>query len=362
MNSKNLVQLCSLVLIAGLSMGNQSCEQAQLQNRQLKKIIEVGHIQSQTLVLPDGSRFDFQFVVNQQIYSVLYANKEFAFRYQTPIQGLGTSLGGIESTRINLTENDQGVLRKLGLGSLAESGGVRFSKEAQCMMNMPQAKIAGSVNSFELIGGGGLTLGFNSAGPVSSPGLSSLGFQVKVSQLAMSMRALSPMTSNVMGALDITSKQTQTAVNFNLLFGQLSLGPSFFFQTPLAKVTAKALTKGVAGLKTQLEAYPWQSRVLMDHENLITIIGGINVGLQIGDQVAIYNKVYYWDGEPCASKLLYEGGLSPTPVAIIEIQEVADEISLGRPISETGEPRYPGALVQIHKLNQPPASTVIAKK
>jgi hypothetical protein len=153
--------------------------------------------------------------------------------------------------------------------------------------------------------------------------------------------------------VDITSKQTQTSVNFNLIFGNLSIGPSFFFQTPLAKVTEKALTKGVTGLKDQLQSYPWQSRVLVDHENLVTIIGGINVGLEVGDQVAVYNKIYYWEREPCASKLLYEGGLSPEPVAILEIQEVADEISLGKPISETGEPRYPGALVQLHKLHDP---------
>lgn len=333
--------------IAALSMGNQSCEQA-AKIRTLKKIVEVGQISSQPLVLPDGNRFDFQFVANQQIYSVLYKSQDFAFRFQPPIQGLGTTVSGAESVRLNLPEADQVQLQKWA----ANTNPVHYSKEAQCMMNLPQTRLGGAINSFELNGGGGISLGFNANGS-NNTGLTGLGFNVKVMRLDLSMRALSPMTSSVMGAVNVDAKQTQTSLNFNLLFGSLSIGPNFYFQTPLAKVTESALSKAVSGLSTQLQTYPWQSRVLMDHENFVTIIGGINVGLQIGDQVAIYNKTYYWEGEPCASKLLYEGGVEPIPVAILEIQEVAEEISLGKPISETGEPRYPGALVQIHQLKQP---------
>jgi hypothetical protein len=81
----NLLKSGMLVLTAGLMMGNQSCEQAQVSQRELKRIVEMGKITSPKVNLPQGGSFDFEYVANQQVYGVLQTSDHFALRYATPV-------------------------------------------------------------------------------------------------------------------------------------------------------------------------------------------------------------------------------------------------------------------------------------
>lgn len=344
---KNVLKAGVLLSAAGMMMGNQSCQEQPVATRELKRIVEMGKITAPAITLPQGGSFDFQYVANQQIYAVLQNSDHFALRYGTPVVPVSTT-SSLESKMLNVSSSDKLMMKASALNN-GVSEKPQYSKDAECLINLPNARIGGSVNAFEMIGGVGVQIGFNAAGPIDVSGLTGVGFDIQWAQLDLSMMATHPLTAGLLSAANVTSKQTKTKVNFTLNVGAFSVGPSAYYQTPLAKVTEKALVSGVSGLYDGLKAKEeWYSRVLMDHDTHLVILGGKNVGAKVGDQFNIYNEIYYWEGDPCNSK--YYGGVGSNPVASIEIDSVGDEISFGKVISQTDENPVLGAKVKILKL------------
>lgn len=344
---KNVLKAGVLCSAAGMMMGNQSCQEQPVAQRELKRIIEMGKIMAPAITLPQGGSFDFQYVANQQVYAVLQNSEHFALRYGTPVVPVTTN--SLEAKALNISRNDQVMMKASALNNgIAEKP--QYSKAAECLINLPNARIGGSVNAFEMIGGAGVQIGYNAAGPIDVSGLTGLGFNIEWAQLDLSMMATHPLTAGLLSAANVTSKQTKTKVNFTLNVGAFSVGPSAYYQTPLASVTKNALISGVKGLYDGLKAKEeWYSRVLMDHDSHLVILGGTNVGAKVGDQFNIYNEIYYWEGDPCNSKY-YGGAAGNTPVATIEIDSVGDEISFGKVISQGDENPVLGAKVKILKL------------
>ncbi|MBO9668111.1 MAG: hypothetical protein J7501_15020 [Bdellovibrio sp.] len=354
------------VLVAGaaMTMGNQKCEQKQ-PARSLKKIVDVSSITSSPINFPDGSSFDFQYVANQQLVGVLQESDNFAFKVKMPIAtapvNSTTTMAG-DTNLFNLSKTDGAMMKAFSQEAGVSSYKTQYAQTAWCMVNVPQARIAGSVNSFELIGGGGLTIGYTPAGPLPGTGVASAGIDVKAAQLDLSMMAYSPLTASVMAASNVTSKQTKTAVKFSINFGTWSVGPSAYYQTPLATVTKKALQKAVDGLSSQLEDTEWYTRVMANHDTHLVVVGGTDVNLEVGDQLLVYNEEYYWDGEPCNSKYLGGGAAAGSAVAKIEIDWVGDEISRGKVIEQNDYNAVVGAKVKLFKMHAadyvPPAAGV----
>lgn len=332
-------------------MGNESCQQEQVSQRELKRIIEMGKIASPRINLPQGGSFDFEYVANQQVYGVLQKSEHFALRYAPPVEDVPrASFNGFSTDQkvLNVSSNDQMMLKAFAANAgIAEKP--QYSTAAECMINLPNARIAGSVNAFEMIGGVGVNIGFNQAGPINVGGLSNIGIDIQWAQLDLSLMATHPLTQGLLAATNVNSKQTKTKVNFRLDVGGFSVGPSAYYQTPLAKVTKTALESGVSGLYDQLKnKEEWYSRVLMNHDTHLVMLGGKNVDARVGDQFNIYNELYYWEGDPCNSK--YYGGGASSPVATIEIDYVGDEISRGRVINQTDQNPVLGAKVKVLKL------------
>jgi len=350
MQSKSKVLNGVFVLaMAGLLMGNKGCEEKQTAPvRKLKKIVELGALVARPIELPQGGSFDFQFVANQQIYSVLAANEAFTLRYNAPITE-DPQLSANEEF-LNLTKADKVALKSFANKSGRPNLKASLSKEAWCMANLPQAKIQGSVNSFEMIGGGGVQIGFTPEGAYNSGGLSDIGLQINVARLDLSLVATRPLTEKLLAAANVNSKQTQTKVSFTFNAGAFRVGPSAYYQTPLAKVTEKALQKGVLSLDEQLQKEEWYTRVLTNHDTHLVVIGGQDVGLQAGDELLIYNEETYWEGEPCNSRYLGGGAQASNAVAKIKIDWVGDEISRGQVIEQNEENAVVGAKVKIFKL------------
>lgn len=350
----------SLLVIPGalLLMGNKSCQQqpVEVKKRELKKIVEMGKIYSSPINLPSGGKFDFEFVANQQIYAVLSNNDSFALRYNTPINIKETSLTG-EKT-FNLNSNDSKLMKVWATDSIAEK--TTLSKEAACMVNLPQARLSGAVNAFELIGGGGLTIGFNQGGAHDVASLPELGINIEWSQLDISMAAYQPLSQGLLAAANVNAKQTKTQVSFAFNVGAFRLGPKVYFESPLAKVTENALKKAVSALKTGLDKEDWYSRVIENYDNFLSIVGGKNINLELGDQLNVYNEEYTWEGEPCASR--YLGGWASEPAAIIEIDRVGDEVSRGKVIWFGNENVKVGAKVKILKLHENSDQQVVQPK
>lgn len=336
-----------------MTMGNQKCEQTPqaATTRSLKKIVELGAIRSSPIIFPGGSGFDFQFVANQQIYGVLMESKDFALKYNPPIAMPPQDARPGDTGFFNLTKTDGQMMKAFSEAAGKDNYNVQYAKTAWCMVNTPQVKLAGSVNSFELLGGAGVTLGFTPAGAYPTNGLASAGLNVEWAQLDLSLMALRPLTSKVVAAANVTSKQTKTKVNFGLNFGAFSVGPSAYFQTPLAAVTKNALVKSVTSLKESLKTEEWFTRVLANHDTHLVIIGGTDVNLEPGDQLLVYNEDYYWEGEPCNSRYLGGGAQASSAVAKVEIDWVGDEISRGRIIEQNDFNAVIGAKVKLFKLH-----------
>lgn len=344
-----------IVCVSGLMMGNKSCEEKPVvKQRSLKKIVEMGQIKASPINLPGGGGFDFQFVANQQVYGVLAENEAFALRYSPPIiidPGLARG-----DEFLKMTAYDKSAFKSFAKSAGRDNYQVQYSKEAWCMVNLPQAKIAGSVNSFEMIGGGGLSLGYGLGGAYEVDMGPNVDFNVEYAQLDVSMIAMRPLTNKVMAASNVTAKQTKTRVNFSFNIGAFRLGPRAYYQTPLASVTKKALTNSVDSLDQQLKSEEWFTRVLANHDTHIVVIGGQDVRLEAGDQLLVYNEDYYWEGEPCNSRYLGGGAASDSAVAKIELDWVGDEISRGRVIEQTDEAPVIGAKVKLFKFKPQGAS------
>lgn len=353
--SRKVLKASLLLAGAAMTMGNQKCEQKapQAPARSLKKIVELGAIRSSPIIFPGGSGFDFQFVANQQIYGVLLESKDFALKYNPPIAIPPEQARDGDDGFYNLTKTDGQMMKAFSHAAGKDNYNVQYAKTAWCMVNTPQAKLAGSVNSFELIGGGGLTIGFNPTGAHPTNGLSSAGLNVEWAQLDLSLMALRPLTSKVIAASNVTSKQTKTKVNFGLNFGAFTVGPSAYYQTPLAQVTKNALVKSVGALSESLKKEEWYTRVLANHDTHLVVIGGTDVGLEPGDHLLIYNEDYYWEGEPCNSRYLGGGAQAGSAVAKIELDWVGDEISRGRVIEQNDNNAVIGAKVKLFKFHDP---------
>lgn len=348
MNQKFIKSLF-VIPAALMLMGNQSCEQKkqpEVKKRELKKIVEMGKIYSSPINLPSGGKFDFEFVANQQIYAVLQNSESFALRYNPPINIKETTLSG-ERT-MNLKSGDLKLMKAWGADTISEKA--TLSKEASCMVNLPQARLSGAVNAFELIGGGGLSIGFNQVGHHDVATMPEIGINIEWSQLDVSMAAYHPLTRGLMAAANVNAKQTKTQVSFAFNVGAFRLGPKVYFESPLAKVTENALKKAVSSLKEKLDKEDWHTRVIENYDNFVSIVGGNNINLKLGDQLNVYNEEYTWDGEPCASAFL--GGWASEPAAIIEIDRVGDEVARGKVIWYGNENVRVGAKVKLLKLKE----------
>jgi hypothetical protein len=355
-----VILLCSGAL---LTMGNQKCEQ----KRTLKKIIQMDGISSPTMTLPGGGTFNFQSVANEQIYAVLTESPEFTFRLLPPVVIPPSSDSTIQAKannpeqQLNLTPSDKLAMQEFSAGSslkllAQEETPIQNDIVAWCLVNVPQAKLSGRINAFEMVGKGGVTIGFSPAGDHAANGIGSADLKLEFAQLDLSMKALRPLTDKVITATNVSSKQTKTKLNLSINWGEWAANPSVFYQTPLAQVTKNALTKAVKNLGEQLKGEEWSTRVLTYQYDHVVVIGGTDVGLEPGDQLLIYNEDSYWDGEPCNSRYLGGGAAANSAVAKIEIEWVGDEISRGRVIEHTEDSPLQGSKVKLFKFHDPKAA------
>jgi hypothetical protein len=350
---KKLVKAVVLISGAAMTMGNQKCQQTQTETRTLKKIVQLGTVTASPLLLPGNNSFDFQFVANQQIYGVLSTNDHYALKYTGIVSNPATTTSNALTSVFKLSSTDSKMMTAME-STTAGGYAVQDAQTAWCMVNLPQAKISGGINSFELVGGGGLSIGYTPAGAITS-GLAGASASVNIqsAQLDLSMQAYAPLTSTLLAASNVTAKQTKTNIGLTINFGLWSVGPSAFYQTPLATVTKNALTSAVNGLDTQLQTQEWFTRVMANYDTHLVIVGGTDLNLEVGDQLLVYNEDYFWDGEPCNSNYLGGGAAASSAVAKIELDWVGDEISRGKVIEQNDNNAVIGAKVKLFKFHDP---------
>lgn len=354
---KNWIRTLVLSPLVILMMGNQkSCEEKPVAKRELKKIIELQKIESPPVKFGAGGDFDFEFVANRQMVSVLMASDSFAFRMKPPIlSGAGSYQGGSSSKitsgdRLLDVSPDDTAMLKQWMSTRANFNAklATESKEASCMINNPQAVISGSINAFEFFLSGGLTIGFT-PGSVSDVVLTGAEVHVEDFRLSMSMKGLAPLTGDVLGALDVTSNQLKGGAKVGFILGPVTVGPRFDYAEPLAHVTQEGLEKAVLGLKEKMAEDKWFTRVLGNSDADIVIVGGNNVKLRVGDELKIYNEIYRWSGEACNSDMEFDG-IAKEPVAYGKVSVVGRDTSIVTITKKVEENIQLGAKVVLDRL------------
>jgi hypothetical protein len=377
--------------IAGLSMGNQSCQQPVAATRVLKMDVEVGSMKAKPVTLPTGETIDFPYVVNSLFYRQVMANDHFVIGNIIPSPSSTAAataaaaqvrLEGVSAPAVETKSNDEQMLERYGF-----LDGIRAQAQSQlqspllqatattpaaapvmpqCLYDSPQAKMGGEMISFEATWGVGVGVGYTNSGSSLSGGVGGK-VNISASQLQLGLRTDDPLTQQT----DVISDgiANQMKMNFAVsFFAGVPLGLDFFFNSPLANVIKSAMDKGLVKMVTSYEnqrsvnkswSDVWESRVvydpiLVDNDTHIAFRGGYRAGIQIGDTFTVTNLHYMWEGDACSTPLKYRIPLTTTPVAEVQVVSVGDNVAVAVVSKYLIDQRIlPGAQVKIMALKQP---------
>ncbi len=384
-----------LFALAGLSMGNQSCEETQ-STRVLKMSVELGSLKGRVVTLPNGQKVDFPYVANSLFYRQVINHDHFVIANEVPTSLTLASANGVFKTQkatdassseaaptgmvsakdIQVLEG-YGLLKRTRSEGSALLSGTMSAKEViegkatttavtalpACLYETPQAILGGEVISFEATWGVGLGVGYNNTGDLKS----SVGGSVDFSQskLELGLRTDDPLTRQVVAIGDGVSRQSK--VSFAIDFLTSLIGVDFFYNTPITDVIRNGMDDGlnqiVEKYKSMLSVNKdwnevWESRVIYDPEIVngdthVAIASGYRAGVQVGDTFNFSNLHYAWEGAACYTRLKYKIPLTTAPIATGEIVSVGDNVAVAK-ITYLQEQRIqPGAQVKILALKQP---------
>lgn len=311
------LKVLAVASFSWMLMANQSCDSAN-KSRVLRKRVDVGAIDARSFSLPGGQPIDFKYVMNTQLPYVLAKDPNFIIR-----------------------DNSAGRVSKLSVGDFsllqgAVSQGYRLLSTMAaptapiCVQDYAMAQIDGAVLGFEFASGIGISFGYSKTISDLNSGVGvNAKVDIKTAQLDAAMSARHPLTGATLVAATASSKQTSTTINTSIDFSGFNVGPTFWFQTPLAKTTESALSQLLSQINTGMKD-PWFTFVhdvaVKGTAQLVYINGGSEIGLKAGDEFQIYNLQHKWAGAACNSKYL---GNIPVFAGSIVLTNVGDGLSVG---------------------------------
>lgn len=349
----SLFKISLVAMLALVNMGNEGCEKTEEEpGRKLRKRASISKITTpKDLALPGGDRVDFSYLANSQISHVVSEHDEFipsqgAYGVTNSFSEMGALSYQDFSTMLNWE-------RKYGVSVLSLS-----DSSPNCIRYAPMVDISGAIESFEIVGSGGLTFGFGPNVP-GNPARVAAKFFVQRAKLHANFQAYHPLRlESPLATGRVPANHTTVDIEANIDFGLARVGLSWFYETPLAEASYNALS---ASLKDMAQDYDrkasannlpvWETKLREDHDQFVTIYGGAHDGLQVGDEIEIYNVNYFWTGEPCKSR--FEGSSrvrKSGPDGIYRIVDTLDFISRAEPVVVPSSPLKPGAQVLLHRF------------
>ncbi|HVK60277.1 MAG TPA: hypothetical protein VM432_01955 [Bdellovibrionales bacterium] len=376
MSFKTAKMLVLMVGIAGISMGNQKCQESQ--DRVLRMDVEVGKIGAQTLRMPSGEVIDFPYLANSLFYMQVMNDPHFVMSnpLPPPTQPTATSKVSAKVKANPIMSEDEAMLYDFGFidrGAPASSGKVAAKAAAAvadlptCLYESPQSKLDGNIISFESTWGAGIGIGYGANGSVLPSGGVAGSVNFKQAKLTMGLRASDPLMNILMASAEGVSHQADLKFGLDLL--NPALGLDFIYKTPLVDVVKKGMSKSLdavvksfTNMMSERGSWDdvWESRVLyqpviVDNDTTIAFRGGYRNNMKEGDTFVVSNMHYEWEGKACASRLKYAIPTTPTPVAEVEVIKVSPNAAVAKVT------RYlidqvikPGAQIKILALKQPP--------
>lgn len=392
-----LKSMIPIFVIAGLSMGNEGCEEQQDKPRVLKMDIEIGSLKGRVVRLPNGESVDFPYVANSLFYRQVINHDHFVIGNPVPTSLMLASQGGQFKTQgvtdassaeaapsglvsgrdVAVLEN-YGLLRQTRLegqslmqGRTSErevvegkASASQVSKLPACLYDLPQSLLGGEVISFQMTGGGGIGIGYGPGGDLPGSAAGRINFQS--SKLELGLRTDDPLTQQAIAIGDGIARQSQVQFGLDFVPG-VPVGISFFYNTPITDVIRNAMDDGLNQIvdryKNLLSTNKdwnevWESRVIYDPEIVnndthIAFRGGYRAGVKIGDTFQVTNLHYAWEGAACYTRLKYKIPLTVTPIAEATVVSVGDNVSVAVVKYLTEQKIQPGAQVKVLKLVEP---------
>lgn len=362
MNLKKLILITPMALL--FMSAEKSCQQANTA-RSLKKIVQIERINAAPILVRDES-FDYEYVANNQLPGVLFDTNLFFHRAHMPGQdgSLGVGRDGdsgyfgvskITSEKVEVSKivNSKVVDQLKTWYPSQKVETLQISQQAACMVSRPQYRLAGSINAMEIWGGGKLQLGFSETVTKIPVGGS---FSVDKARMAISMVATNPFTDEVVGAVNASATKTDYSVKIGIDLGIIHIGPEFYKKTGMSEVTEKGLRNGLQAVHNLLSRDPWYTRVFLNKDREVVIVGGSELGLMEGDQFKVTNEAHVWRGVPCGATSIYEGSYPTDRTWTVEIVAVGDGFSRAKVLAVREDDNIEaGARVTLLKLFDPNA-------
>lgn len=288
------LKVTALVALGLSQMGNKGCEE-QVQ-APLKRTVILSEVGSPPVAIPG---FDFKYAAQTQLVDAV--NRSGAF----------TLLKGNSVNPETLTSYDRELFYRCeqapqGLMSKASV----ITRDAFCMVDAPHVKIDSNILNFQLTSGSSVSLDLDQWHL-------GLGLKFKSYSYTMNFYASHPYNVNEQHAsIKALSKKNDFRGKLGFSFGGIGLGFDHYQSTELSKVVYSALSEGIQGLSTQMDANAkarepygdlsasWYAPVYRDCDNYLLIRAGgiLGEGLREGDVLAIHNVAYKFEGEACVSK------------------------------------------------------------
>lgn len=347
----------NFLLLAGagvllMSADQKGCEQAP-QVRELKKIVQVDEIEAAPLLLINES-FDYKYVANQKFHAILFDEGHFYNRLKMPGQdviSVGTGDAGFFGVqKISVRDFDQKTMDELTkLDPQMKTEDLVMSSEARCMLSNPQYHISGSINSLEASGGGGVSIGFNSA--VGSILPVKAKFEIDRARMDLSMFLFNGSTDEMIAAVNDEAIKNDFSASIGIDLGLFNIGPSIYSKTGLAEVTEKGLKKVLDRIVGTSQKDEWYTRVLFNRDTTVTFVGGKELNIQVGDKFNVVNEEHLWEGAPCGQNSSYHGSVPTERNWEVEVTAVGDGFSRAKVLNAREDDNVePGARVTVKQL------------
>lgn len=380
--TKQVKMAVLMTMLAGLSMGNESCSKAN--ERVLKMDVDIGPIAAQPITMPSGEKIDFGYISNALFYQSITSNDHFVISNAIPTPA-STLSNNMAASKASLAQklvnglgfnqsNDEKVLGEFGFLQQLQTKASKMANVSAaakdtaadiptCLYTMPAGKLAGEIVSFEANWGGGLSVGYGANGAISNA--TGVGGNVTFNntRLQMGLRIVDPLSNQLVTAAEGVSNQSN--IKFGVNLASILLGLDFVYKTPIASVVSGAFDKSLSTLVTNISKAKsstsswgdaWESRVVYDPvvangDTQIVIRGGTRYGMLVGDQFTITNMRYLWSGPACTSPLVYKVPMSATPIANVTVVAVGDNVAVAHVDKYLAdESILPGAQVKLLKM------------
>lgn len=373
MKQPKILNLVLFFFVAALTMANKECEKKP-DPRILKKNVKIVSIDASTFM--NSSAFNFAEQAQERMSAAVFATPYFYERqfYPKAEDYLDEQkFNAIQAASLNQKIGSQ----KMGSQKLQNTNAIPlkqwfpklssvkkmearqgFTPDSNCLIERPQHYLFGKVLSLEAHSGGSLVFGFDQS-------IAQLPLQASFTLDRMKM----DMSLNVFDSWTQEKTQSQIAsvlkkdfsLKVGLDFGLFHIGPQIYRKTGLAEVTDQLVKKAIevtGQALNNLESQEWKSRIVINGDNFVGILGGDELGIEIGDQFEVENENHSWLGEPCGPDSILVGSIATTLKPwIVEVDRIGTGLSRAKVLNENeNESIRIGARVKIHKLYQEPVA------